>query len=83
LFLVAPAFRLRLDLTNHQAGADMIEYRANLIDRSGHIIRAEMINSSDDATAVTAAEKLVNATHDVVVWQQNRLLVRLSHGCRG
>ena len=61
----------------------MIEYRANLIDRSGNVIRAEMFNSNDDATAVTEAEKLVNGAHDVVVWQRNRLLVRLSQGCRG
>jgi hypothetical protein len=61
----------------------MIEYRANLVDRNGDIIRAEMFNSSDDVAAMTAAENLIDNTYDVVVWQQNRLLVRLSHGCRG
>jgi hypothetical protein len=60
----------------------MIEYRANLIDKNGHIIRAETVNSRDDAGALEAAEKLVNPSNDVVLWQQNRLLVRLSHGCR-
>jgi hypothetical protein len=60
----------------------MIGYRANLIDKNGQIVRVETLNSSDDATAMTAAEKLVDTSHDVDVWHQNRLLVRLSHGLR-
>jgi hypothetical protein len=46
----------------------MIEYRANVTDRNGHIIRAEMFNSSNDVAAMTAAEKLIDAAYDVFVW---------------
>jgi hypothetical protein len=60
----------------------MIEYQANFIDRNGHVVRSEKLNSRDDAGAMAAAEKLVDVSHDVVVWAQNRLLVKLSHGCR-
>ena len=60
----------------------MTDYRADLLDRTGRIIRAETLNSNDDATAMMAAEKLVNTSHDVIVWHDKRLLVRLSHGCR-
>jgi hypothetical protein len=65
-----------------KAGTDMIEYRVNLIDKNGRLVRAEILNSSDDVAAMTAAEKLVDASNDVVVWHQNRLLVRLSHGSK-
>ena len=60
----------------------MIEYQANFIDRNGRVVRSETLKSKDDAAAMAAAEKLVNVSHDVVVWAQNRLLVKLSHGCR-
>jgi hypothetical protein len=59
----------------------MIEYQANFIDRTGHVVRSEKLNFRDDAAAMAAAEKLVDVSHDVVVWAQNRLLVKLSHGC--
>ena len=65
-----------------KAGTDMIEYRVNLIDKNGRLVRAEILNSSDDVAAMTAAEKLVDVSHDVVVWHQNRPLVRLRHGLR-
>ena len=51
----------------------MVEYCANLIKRDGQIVRAEALNSSDDVTAMMAT--LVDVSHDVVVWHQNRLLV--------
>jgi hypothetical protein len=60
----------------------MIEYQAKFIDRNGRVVRSEKLNSRDDAAAMAAAEKFVDVSHDVVVWAQKRLLVKLSHGCR-
>jgi len=60
----------------------MIEYRAHLINKDGQFVRAETLDSNNDAAAMTATEKLVDTTHDVVVWHQSRLLVRLRHGLR-
>jgi hypothetical protein len=57
----------------HQAGAEMIEYCANLIDRNGQIVRAEALHSSVEVAAMMAT--LVDVSHDVIVWHQNRLLV--------
>ena len=51
----------------------MVEYCANLIDKDVRIVRAETLNSGDDVTAMMAT--LVDVSHDVVVWHQNRLLV--------
>ena len=51
----------------------MVEYCANLIERDGQIVRDKALNSSAEVTAMMA--QLVDASHDVVVWHQNRLLV--------
>jgi hypothetical protein len=51
----------------------MVEYCANLIDKDGRIVRAETLNSRAEVTAMMA--KLVDVSHDVVVWHQNRLLL--------
>ena len=51
----------------------MVEYCANLIDKDGRIVRAETLNSRAEVNAMMA--KLVDVSHDVVVWHQNRLLV--------
>jgi hypothetical protein len=57
----------------------MVEYCANLIERDGQIVRDKALNSSAEVTAMMA--QLVDASHDVVVWHQNRLLV-LRHGSK-
>jgi hypothetical protein len=75
-------FKKNFKIGTHMAAADMIEYCAKLMDKNGQIVRVETLNSSDDVAAMTAAEKLVDGSHDVVVWHQNRLLVRLSHGSK-
>ena len=51
----------------------MVEYCAHLLERDGQIVRAETLNSSPELSALMA--KLVDVSHDVVVWHQNRLLV--------
>ena len=57
----------------------MTEYYPNLVDRNGQIVRAEALNSSAEVAAMMA--KLMDVSHDVVVWHQNRLLV-LRHGSK-
>ena len=51
----------------------MAEYCAYLVERDGQIVRAGALNSSAEIAAMAA--KLVDVSHDVVVWHQNRLLV--------
>jgi hypothetical protein len=64
---------------NSSGEADMTEYYPNLVDRNGQIVRAETLNTSAEVAAMMA--KLVDVSHDVVVWHQNRLLV-LRHGSK-
>jgi hypothetical protein len=51
----------------------MVEFSAHLLERDGQIIRAGAPYSSAEVSALTA--KLVDVSHDVVVWHENRLLV--------
>jgi hypothetical protein len=57
----------------------MVEYCAKLLEGDGQIVRAEALNSSAEISALKA--KLVDVSHDVVVWHQNRLVVlrRVKH----
>jgi hypothetical protein len=57
----------------------MVEYCAKLLAGDGQIVRAEALNSSAEISALKA--KLVDVSHDVVVWHQNRLVVlrRVKH----
>ena len=57
----------------------MVEYCANLVERDGQIVRDEALDSNAEITAMMA--ELVDVSHDLVVWHQNRLLV-LRHGSK-
>jgi len=51
----------------------MVEYCANLVEIDGQIVRDEALDSDPEITAMMA--QLVDVSHDLVVWHQNRLLV--------
>jgi hypothetical protein len=55
----------------------MPDYRAYIIGIDGHFLRAEFLsNHPDDATAIEAAEQLVDG-HDVELWDRDRMVIRL------
>jgi hypothetical protein len=49
----------------------MPEYRAYLVDRQGHIKKAEIVSGEDDAAALENAKQYVDG-HDVEVWDLDR-----------
>ena len=55
----------------------MVEYRAYILDRDGHIMRYEPIVCTDDEAAIVAAKRLVDG-HDVELWQGDRKLATLA-----
>ncbi len=57
----------------------MLEYRAYILDRDGHIQNFEPLSCADDAAALAAAEQLVDG-HDVELWQADRMVARLACG---
>jgi len=54
----------------------MAEYRAYIIGRDGHFIRAKALTCADDAEAIAKAKPLVDG-HDVELWSGERLVTRL------
>ena len=57
-------------------GATMLEYRAYLIGRDGHIVHRVDILCVDDEAAKERAQLLVDS-HTVELWQGARLVARL------
>lgn len=55
----------------------MLEYRAHLIGRDGHIVHRVDILCVDDEAAKERAQLLVDS-HTVELWQGARLVARLS-----
>jgi hypothetical protein len=54
----------------------MVDYRAYVLDKDGHIIKAEPLSCESDDEAVTAAQLFVDG-HDVEIWQRARFIRRL------
>jgi hypothetical protein len=55
----------------------MPDYRAYIIGIDGHFTKVEFLhNHPDDATAIKAAEQLVDG-HDVELWDRDRMVIRL------
>ena len=54
----------------------MIDYRAYLIGRNGHIQGYEPLTCEDDKAAIAAARQLISA-HGVEVWQDARKVITL------
>jgi hypothetical protein len=52
------------------------EYRAYLLDRNNHIVKAIDLQAEDDAAASDAALDLAK-NGDVEVWKGSRLVVRI------
>jgi hypothetical protein len=66
--LHAPAFSKRMHHVPH--------YRAYIIGRDGHFVEAINLDCEHDAAAVESAKQLING-HDVELWQQDRMVVKL------
>lgn len=60
----------------------MLEYRAYILDRDGHIQSFRPLFCADDDAAITAAGQFVDG-HDVELWQANRKVTLLSSGRTG
>jgi hypothetical protein len=56
----------------------MTYYRAYLIGDDGHFHKAIDLDCKDDEAAIESARQLVDG-HDVELWQQNRVIIRLKH----
>jgi hypothetical protein len=54
----------------------MINYRAYLIGRNGHIQGYEPLSCADDAEAIAAARRLIGS-HGVEIWQDSRRVITL------
>jgi len=55
----------------------MSYYRAYIIGRDGHFQSAVKLDSADDHAAIESAKQLVN-DYDVELWQQDRLVTKLT-----
>jgi hypothetical protein len=53
----------------------MAHYRAYLVGRDGHHIKAVDLNCTDDAAAMKRAEQMVDG-HNVELWQHARRIAR-------
>jgi hypothetical protein len=60
----------------------MLEYRAYLIGRNGHIVHRVDLLCDDDEAAKVRAQLLVDI-HTVELWQGGRLVASLSHEALG
>ena len=56
----------------------MADYRAYTVDHDGHFIGIEPLTCADDAEAIEKARQLVDG-HDVELWRDGRLVIRLNH----
>jgi hypothetical protein len=63
---------------HRSSGTFMRGYRAYLLDKTGHVVKAVELACPDDAAAVNSAQQLVDG-HDVEVWELARKVALLKH----
>jgi hypothetical protein len=57
----------------------VIEYRAYVVDRDGHLSGFEPLVCTGDEEAIEKAKSLVDG-HDIELWSGTRLVILLKHG---
>jgi hypothetical protein len=62
-------------------GPRMTEFRIDVIDAPGNVIRSIRIDCADDKAAIETAKQFI-AGHDIELWQRNRLLTRFDQKLR-
>jgi hypothetical protein len=52
-------------------------YRAYIVDRDGHFIDTVNLSCANDAAAIESGKQFVDG-HDVEVWQEDRMVTKLT-----